>query len=208
LGVIPETYTGFPKTRSTGPPGPSPGLTIAGTLGHVEKRTRVNFGVRGNVDDSKNAGPIGERTSSAPPIGRRTFVDRLLATSAVAWLGTIVYPVVRYLKPPADEGEIVTSVTVGAVDEFHPDSGKIFKFGRKPGLLVRAADGGFKAFEATCTHLDCVVQYRGDLGLIWCACHNGRYDLNGTNIAGPPPRPLPELRVDVKDGKVFVSRMA
>jgi Rieske Fe-S protein len=131
-----------------------------------------------------------------------------LGTSLVAWFGTIVYPIAKYLKPPPEQLETVTSVAVGAVEEFAPDSGKIFRFGRKPGLLVRAPDGEFKAFEATCTHLDCIVQYRSDLGFIWCACHNGRYDLAGTNIGGPPPRPLTELRVDVKEGQVFVSRMA
>jgi Rieske Fe-S protein len=26
--------------------------------------------------------------------------------------------------------------------------------------------------------------------VIWCACHNGRFDLDGRVLAGPPPRPL------------------
>ena len=152
-------------------------------------------------------GSAAEGTSEPPSPGRRGFLDRLLSVSLLAWLGTILYPIARYLKPPAEQQEVVTSVEVGSIEEIPPDTGKIFKFGRKPGLLVRSPDGDFKAFEATCTHLDCIVQYRADLGLIWCACHNGRYDLNGTNIGGPPPRPLEELRVDFKDGQIFVSRM-
>jgi Rieske Fe-S protein len=71
---------------------------------------------------------------------------------------------------------------------------------------VRSKDGEFHAFSAVCTHLGCTVQYRPDLGVIWCACHSGRFDLNGINIAGPPPRPLVPLNVNIRDGQVFVSR--
>lgn len=145
----------------------------------------------------------GERTTT-----RRGFLDYLLTGGFVAWLGAVLYPVVAYLKPPAEPSANVSSVKVGALADISPDSSEMFKFGRVPGILIREADGTVKAFNATCTHLDCTVQYRKDLGVIWCACHNGRYDLNGKNIAGPPPKPLEEFRVDVKEGEVFVSRMA
>ena len=72
----------------------------------------------------------------------------------------------------------------------------------------RLATGELKAFSATCTHLDCTVQYRKDMGLIWCACHNGRYDMNGKNVAGPPPRPLEEYRVSLQGDDVFISKMS
>ena len=139
---------------------------------------------------------------------RRRFLDLLLGTSLVGWLASVVYPVSRYLRPPEATGLAVSSVNVGKLVDFPPDSGRIFKFGNKPGLLVRTPSGEFRAFSATCTHLQCIVQYRADQGVIWCACHNGRYDLNGKNISGPPPRPLDEFRVDVSGGDVFVSRSA
>ena len=44
------------------------------------------------------------------------------------------------------------------------------------------------------------MQYRSDLSQIWCACHNGHYDLNGKNVAGPPPRPLDTFVVNVARG--------
>jgi Rieske Fe-S protein len=52
------------------------------------------------------------------------------------------------------------------------------------------------------------VQYRGDLKQIWCACHNGLYDLHGRNVSGPPPRPLDEYSVNVINDEILVSRMA
>lgn len=138
---------------------------------------------------------------------RRGFLDALLTGGALAWLGAVLFPILAYLKPPEDPTANVSSVRVGPLSEVPPDSAKIFKFGRKPGILVNTPDGELKAFNATCTHLDCTVQYRKDLGIIWCACHNGRYDLNGTNIAGPPPKPLEEFKVDIKNDEVFVSKV-
>jgi Rieske Fe-S protein len=87
-----------------------------------------------------------------------------------------------------------------------PNSGRIFKFGNRPGILVRTPAGELRGFSAVCTHLNCTVQYRPDLGHIWCACHNGHFDLNGKNIAGPPPRPLEALVVNVRGQQIVVSK--
>ena len=74
------------------------------------------------------------------------------------------------------------------------------------GILVRTPSGELRAFSATCTHLNCIVQYRDDIGHIWCACHNGHFDLNGLNISGPPPAPLEAYTVNVREDEIVVSR--
>ena len=143
-----------------------------------------------------------------PSPNRREFLSGLLAALGLASLGAILYPVLSFLRPPPGGEANASSVTAAAIDEVPVDAGKIFRFGSKPGLLVHTATGEFRAFTATCTHLDCIVQYRSDLGQIWCACHNGRYDLEGRNVAGPPPRPLERLRVVIQGKQVIVSREA
>jgi len=50
------------------------------------------------------------------------------------------------------------------------------------------------------------VQYRSDRPDIWCACHDGVYDVNGVNISGPPPRPLTKLNVYVRGEKIILQR--
>jgi Rieske Fe-S protein len=82
----------------------------------------------------------------------------------------------------------------------------VHRFGNRPGLLLRTASGDYRAMSATCTHLSCTVQFRDDMQQVWCACHNGHYDLNGRNIAGPPPRPLELYEVQVRGEEVFVRR--
>ncbi len=137
---------------------------------------------------------------------KRNVLKVILTGGLVALAGSILYPILAYLKPPKQGGVEVTNVKAGKLTELEKDSGKIVKFGTKPVILVRTAADELKAFSATCTHLECTVQYKKDLGLIWCACHNGKYDLNGRNISGPPPRPLDEYRVIVQGGEILISK--
>jgi len=137
---------------------------------------------------------------------RRTFLDYLLGSTALATLGAIVYPIFKFMSPPRVIESAENSVVAAKLSELPVNSGKIFKFGNKPGILVRTASGEFKAFSAVCTHLECIVQYRSETKQIWCACHNGQYNLNGKNIGGPPPRPLEEFKVNMRGDDVVVTR--
>jgi Rieske Fe-S protein len=138
--------------------------------------------------------------------GRRRFLDYLLGSSAIATLGAIFYPIFKFISPPQVVESTQNSVIAGKLSEFPVNSGKIFKFGNKPGLLVHTASGELKAFSAVCTHLECIVQYKSETKQIWCACHNGQYNLEGKNIGGPPPRPLEEYTVNNRNGEIVVTR--
>ncbi len=138
--------------------------------------------------------------------GRRRFVQVLLGSGLLASAATFLYPVLRYILPPATTDLGGDTVVAAKVGELKPNSAKIFKFGSRPGLLLLGADGEYRAMSATCTHLSCTVQYRGDLRQVWCACHNGMYDLAGRNVSGPPPRPLELFDVHVRGEEVVVAR--
>jgi cytochrome b6-f complex iron-sulfur subunit len=137
---------------------------------------------------------------------RREFLDYLLGTSIGATLLAIFYPIVKFMIPPQVVESAENSVVAGSVKEIAVNTGKIFKFGTKPGILVRTPAGELKAFSAVCTHLDCIVQYRPDTKQIWCACHNGQYNMSGLNVGGPPPRPLEEYVVNTRGDEIVVSK--
>lgn len=144
-----------------------------------------------------------------PGTSRRGFVNWVLGTSAGAFLVSVLYPVARYLVPPEVGESTAASVTLSIKPaDVKPNSGQIFKFGSKPGIIVRTPAGELRAFTAVCTHLNCTVQYRSDLTQIWCACHNGHFDLNGQNVSGPPPRPLDAFVVNVRGNQIVVSKSA
>jgi Rieske Fe-S protein len=137
---------------------------------------------------------------------RRRIVEVLLGSGLLASLVSFIYPLLRYLIPPpvADLGgdEVIAS----KVGDLKLNGSKIFRFGTRPALLLMTPEGEYRALSAVCTHLSCTVQYRNDLRQIWCACHNGLYDLNGRNISGPPPRPLEAFQVHVRGDEIVVSR--
>ncbi len=137
---------------------------------------------------------------------RRSFLNIALGTGIGAFFISVFYPIFRYLIPPKNTEPVPTSVVAGTVNELKPNSGKIFRFGRKPAILIKTPQGELRSFTAICTHLACTVQYRDDLEHIWCACHNGHYDLHGKNIKGPPPRPLTQYVVNVQGDKILVSK--
>ena len=137
---------------------------------------------------------------------RNKFLNIILGGGTLAWLGSIFYPVFSFLNPPKRPEANVHSVKAGPADKLAVNSGEIIKFGRRPVLLIRMDTGEVRAFSATCTHLDCIVQYRQDSKQIWCACHNGYYDLRGRNISGPPPRPLDVYPVNIVNNEIIVSK--
>jgi Rieske Fe-S protein len=155
---------------------------------------------------TSDGAPSNRTHHTASAVSRRGFVEALLGTGFVATAIAFVYPIIRYLVPPrtADLGS--DSVVAARVGELKPNNGKIFRFGGRPGILICTASGQYRAMSATCTHLACTVQYRADLQDVWCACHNGRYDLNGRNISGPPPRPLEAFEVQVRGDEIVVRR--
>lgn len=135
----------------------------------------------------------------ANPTNRRGFVNWLLGTSAGALLAAILYPVARYVSPP-DQPEAATSqVEAGATNdpELLEKGFRIIRFGVEPVILIRLSDTDFRAFAATCTHLDCIVEYQKAENRIWCNCHNGEYNLTGQVVGGPPPKPLLTFKVDL-----------
>ncbi|HYL84970.1 MAG TPA: Rieske 2Fe-2S domain-containing protein [Candidatus Angelobacter sp.] len=137
---------------------------------------------------------------------RRRLVEMLLGGGVFASVVSAVYPVLRYLIPPlvADLGG--DEVVAAKVGDLKPNGSKIVRFGTRPALLLMTVDGEYRAMSAVCTHLSCTVQYRNDLHQVWCACHNGLYDLNGRNISGPPPRPLESYKVNVRGEEIVISR--
>lgn len=147
------------------------------------------------------------------PQPRRTFVNWFLGTTLGAVAATFIYPILRYVSPPRIPEATTNQVEAGDVsDTVLKDKGfKIIRFGAEPVILLKAGDTDYRAFSATCTHLDCIVGYQREQTRIYCNCHGGCYDLNGRNVAGPPPRPLTAFKVNLvtkgsEPAKIVVSR--
>lgn len=139
---------------------------------------------------------------------RRDWLSTFVGGGFTASLISFLYPVIRFIMPPEVAESTAIEVAAAKASELSPNTGKVFAFGSRPAIIVRTPAGDWRAFTAVCTHLNCTVQYRGDMQMIWCACHNGMYDLNGKVVSGPPPRPLEEYAVHVRNDEVVISRKA
>src|SRR5512133_892394 len=85
-----------------------------------------------------------------PP--RRRFVQVMLGGGLLASAASFLYPVLKYLSPPAAVDLGAGTVVAAKASELAPNSAKIFRFGTKPGLLIRDSGGEYRAMSATCTH--------------------------------------------------------
>jgi cytochrome b6-f complex iron-sulfur subunit len=138
-----------------------------------------------------------------PPPRRRQILDYALGGTVAAVAAAAAYPAVRMLEP-LEEGDQGVAV-VGALAELAPGEARVVQIGPRPVLVVRARDGTVRAFVAVCPHLGCTVHHDAERGDIACACHGGRFSVDGNNTSGPPTRPLVQLRVALHRGVITVS---
>lgn len=134
-------------------------------------------------------------------MNRRHFLNSLLSIGVVGTVVAALIPVFRYLKPlPRAVGNAIVRLTRAQVTALHGKSrSTIVRAEAKKVIVFDDDTSRVRALNAVCTHEGCLVQYLPDQDIIWCACHNGRYDLDGRVISGPPPKPLAQYKVETDD---------
>ena len=121
---------------------------------------------------------------------RRSFLNWLLGAGIIGWAVSVLYPVLRYLRPLSDAGAgSPLRLTADELATLAKSHFVIARSGTRK-VIVFEAGGELRALDAKCTHEGCTVQVVPGDSLLWCACHNGKFDLDGRVLSGPPPRPL------------------
>jgi cytochrome b6-f complex iron-sulfur subunit len=149
---------------------------------------------------------VAESTSSSEPT-RRNALNFLLTIAGLGWLGSVLYPVISYLGPlPMTAPSGPVGLTRAELTKVEREKFAIIPVGTRRVLVLEDPAGELHALDAKCTHEGCTVRYVSGESLIWCACHNARFDLEGRVLAGPPPRPLSRHGVQRNaDGGIVVS---
>ena len=145
---------------------------------------------------------IGQPSTSS----RRRFIDLLLGTAALGWIASIVYPVLRYLKPLPQTGATgPTRLTRDEASKLEQNKFIIVPVSGQRVIVLQTPDQ-LLAFSAKCTHEGCTVTYQPAQSGLWCPCHDGRFDLSGRVLSGPPPKPLTKyLAKRQPDGGIVIS---
>jgi nitrite reductase/ring-hydroxylating ferredoxin subunit len=136
-------------------------------------------------------------------IARRQFAKFMVLTSGAFVVGQswiAAQSLLRMRKQPPERKRIAL------LDEVAPGSVRTFSFPGEhdPCLLIRTQQGELLAYSQKCTHLSCAVVPKLAEGVLHCPCHEGYFDLQtGRNLAGPPPRPLTRIVVEVEGRDVY-----
>ena len=149
--------------------------------------------------------------------GRRSFLRSLGLGALIAGLAGQVYALVRALVPNVLY-EPPRAFKVGLPQDFA--EGMTYVEDHR--LFIGRDQRGLFAISAICTHLGCTVkmlnlnqprtvEIKGKPVEIrqefQCPCHGSKYYGDGTNYAGPAPRPLDwyPLEVSPDDGQLVVN---
>lgn len=77
---------------------------------------------------------------------------------------------------------------------------------RKYSVFLNRKGNRVYAYDPTCPHLGCHVEYKDRKKRYICPCHGGVFDEDGNRISGPPPRGLTKIATKVEDGKIWVYK--
>ena len=104
----------------------------------------------------------------------------------------LFYPLLRFtnhtVKPQPRHIAVSKTLPVGGVHTEHD-------------FILFMLDNGPLAVSRKCTHLGCRVNFRQELNLIECPCHQSRFSIQGTRLAGPAKEDLTTFAVKVMEGE-------
>lgn len=137
-------------------------------------------------------------------VTRREFTKFLVLTSGATFLGNGYFVLKNAVA--ASGARASGRIKIAAVEEMRVGDVKLFRYPTEqdPAMLIRLADETFVAYRQRCTHLSCPVNFNAAETRLDCPCHNGSFDAaTGRVLAGPPPRPLPRIAIQIEDGGIY-----
>lgn len=174
----------------------------------------------GVVDVSEKPNDSNEDGAAGTPVGRRTFLRRVSGVGAAISAAMVGIPVLRAFASPTlvhktSDTWIKVADDIALLDVGVPVRVNFVQTLQDAWVETRALNGvwlytddgeKFKAYNGHCTHLGCSYVYDKDRKDFFCPCHHGQFDVKtGAVLAGPPPRPLDELPVEIRDSAVYVK---
>jgi Rieske Fe-S protein len=131
-------------------------------------------------------------TERAGKVSRRGFNKLLTLGSLAAGAGAVGASLSGCSKT-------YPAIVIGHAGDISVGESKIFSYpaDTNPCLLLRPAENTYVAYSRICTHTSCPVFYRPEENRIICPCHGGVFSVaDGSVLAGPPPRPLPKIKLE------------
>lgn len=153
------------------------------------------------------------RPPAAPPEdpGRRAVLRGLLALLGGGWIAGLSGGGCSAGADKGEGGETDTGPAAVAEEPLVlplaalPPGERVRVVHRERPVELRSDGTTVTARSLVCTHFGCEVAWNPDRELYVCPCHEGAFAPDGRVVAGPPPRPLPELPVRVEGSRVVLE---
>ncbi len=72
-------------------------------------------------------------------------------------------------------------------------------------IIIRNTNTTYIALSNVCTHNGCTINYDNIAKNLYCPCHGGTFDTNGTVLGGPPPSPLQVFKTSLNGNNLTVK---
>ncbi len=143
-------------------------------------------------------------------VARRDFTKFMVLTSFAFVVGQFWIAAQNWWRRRAGQPEIKR---IASLSELAVGQTIVFRYPNEEDhcILIRTSEGdangaGLVAYSQKCTHLACAVIPDVEKGVIHCPCHEGYFDLQtGRVLAGPPPRPLPRILLEIRGDDVYAT---
>ena len=139
-------------------------------------------------------------------VTRRTFLNTLFFGWVAAFFSGTFYALMKFAFPTLGKEPDFVVLNWKDFADIPVNSVKPFPWGGTVGLYYRKDDGSAIALKGVCSHMECNVAYKPAEKRFYCACHQGWFDSDGRNIAGPPPKPLEVFTVAQEGEKLIIAR--
>jgi Rieske Fe-S protein len=140
-----------------------------------------------------------------PHLSRRAFLTYLLGLAGALGVAGLLAPIIRYAYPVA-KAQVSPKQKVGQKSTLTPAGDALyFDYEEAPAVLILLKDGTPKAFYLACTHFGCITKWQVKEQIFFCPCHSGEFAPDGKVLAGPPPKPLVELKVIADADTLYVE---
>jgi Rieske Fe-S protein len=167
-----------------------------------------------NIETTKNG--IGPAENRVP---RRKLLGWLVGIINIGVIGAIIAPTMGFIAAPlkrkrepgiwvpvldavdlADGETKSVSYTLDVVDGYMTAKRTFSTFVYRKGSRV-------VAYDPSCPHLGCHVEFKDKKKRYVCPCHGGVFDEDGNRLSGPPPRGLTKVAAKVESGRIWVYKV-